>query len=90
MLGMDCELDFSNDAEDMFDLYDDKDWEHVPISIPTTEMTPVDSSTSNSYFTSSRIGSQQTTSVTSLAGGLMSSAATSVASLWRGWGKSDK
>jgi beclin 1-associated autophagy-related key regulator len=81
------DLDLS-DTEDHCDAIE-RDWEQVPVSLPEMEIQshrPI----SASYFLSAP---NSESSVTSIAGGLMSSAANSVASFWSwrgGWGKTDK
>jgi len=58
------------------------DWEHVPLSIPEVDMSLTSRTASPSYFSES-----QAATVTSI----VSSAASSALSFWRGWSRgSDK
>lgn len=83
------DLDLS-DSTDRADAVE-KEWEHVPVTLPELEMPSRVGSTSYlsaALQSQSRTTGQETQStVTSIASGLMSSAITSI---WRGWGKSDK
>jgi len=82
------ELDLSDSIERL-DIVE-REWEHVPVTLPEAEM-PTQAAVT-SYFSTPpsaqpRSSQESQSTMTSLASGLVSSA---MASIWRGWGKSDK